>query len=103
MRPWLFGVARKVAAGSRRRKRDADDLPPLAARDDSIAQRDLLWHALAALDEERRVVLILHDLEGYTGAEIAEMLAIPANTVHSRLRLAREDAVAAIRRLRGGR
>lgn len=100
IRPWLFGVARRVAAARRRRAAPpvVDPEPPA---DDAAAQRDLLYRALSGLDEDRRVVLILHDIEGYTGAEIAALLEIPTNTVHSRLRLARADAVAAIRRLRG--
>jgi RNA polymerase sigma-70 factor, ECF subfamily len=104
VRPFLFGVARRVAATARRKPRpesDNDvervvDAPP-------HAERDLLWRALAALDDDRRAVIILHDLEGYTGAEIATILDIPANTVHSRLRLARADLVAAHERLQGGR
>jgi RNA polymerase sigma-70 factor (ECF subfamily) len=71
--------------------------------DPRIAQRDLLWRALATLDEDRRTVIILHDLEGHTGVEIAALLDIPANTVHSRLRLARADLLTAVSRLRGAR
>ena len=102
VRGFLFGVARRVAAAARRKPRpesrdDVDgsvDAPP-------HAERDLLWQLLAALDDNRRAVFILHDLEGYTGIEISTILEIPANTVHSRLRLARADLVAAHERLRG--
>ncbi len=101
VRPLLFGIARRVAATTRRKQRpepspDAEilvDAPP-------HAERDMLWQALAALDDDRRAVFILHDLEGHTGPEIAAMLDIPVNTVHSRLRLARADLVAALHRLR---
>ena len=104
IRPFLFGVARRIAALARRKPRpesdpDADavvDAPP-------HAERDLLWRVLAALDEDRRAVFILHDLEGYTGVEISTILDIPANTVHSRLRLARADLLAAHERLGGDR
>jgi RNA polymerase sigma-70 factor, ECF subfamily len=104
IRPWLFGVARRVAAKGRR-KRGPDTEPiddVLAPEDTTFAERDLLWRALAMLDEERRVVIILHELEGHTGAAIAEMLDLSPNTVHSRLRLGRADLTAAVRRLRGG-
>lgn len=103
IRPWLFGIARRVAAARRRRVRE----PPVSAPEpttsesDRIANRDLLWKALAELEDDRRDVLVLHDLEGHTGADIARMLGIPVNTVHSRLRLARADLLAAVRRLRG--
>jgi RNA polymerase sigma-70 factor (ECF subfamily) len=101
VRSWLFGVARRIAAAARARRRElpADVDPP--SHNPNLAERDLVWRALEALDEERRVVLILHDLEGHTGAEIAAMIEIPVNTVHSRLRLARADVIAAVRRLKG--
>lgn len=102
VRPWLFGIARRVAASSRRKQRaepTTEVEPSIAAP--PHAERDLLWQALAALDDDRREVVVLHDLEGHTGAEIAELLEVPVNTVHSRLRLARADLVAAVRRLRG--
>jgi RNA polymerase sigma-70 factor (ECF subfamily) len=102
LRPWLFGVTRRVAADARRKKRPepSDTLDPEVAAPPH-AERDLLWQALGALDEDRCAVFVLHDLEGHTGLEIAAMLDIPANTVHSRLRLARADLVAAVERLRG--
>lgn len=103
VRPWLFGIARRIAAQRRRKRREVldDTIEPPAAGAAPHAERDLLWRALARLDEDRVEVLVLHDLEGYTGAEIANLLAIPVNTVHSRLRLARADLLAALQRLRG--
>jgi RNA polymerase sigma-70 factor (ECF subfamily) len=101
LRPWLFGVARRVAAAARAKQReDATDVEIAETADPLVAQRRLLWRALATLDDDRREVVILHDLEGYTGAEIAEQLAIPVNTVHSRLRLARVDLLAAVERVK---
>ena len=104
LRPWLFGVARRVAAGFRAKRREelvtvdaAVPVDPLAAK------RELLYRAMDSLDEDRRAVIILHDLEGRTGAEIAALLDIPANTVHSRLRLARADLLEAVRKLGGTR
>lgn len=103
VRPWLFGVARRTAAGRRRKTREVHaEAPEVSAPpDEDYAKRDLLWRALAQLSDERREVVVLHDLEGNTGADIAERLGIPTNTVHSRLRLARADLVAAIERLKG--
>jgi RNA polymerase sigma-70 factor, ECF subfamily len=103
-RAWLFGIARRHAANVRRKHRseptaDVDgpgDVPP-------HAERDLLWRALARIDDDRRDVLVLHDIEGYTAQEIATILDIPANTVYSRLRLARVDIVAALEALGGAR
>ena len=104
IRPWLFGIARRVAAGHRRKRRELpSDTVDGATAPAPHAERDFLWKVLGELDDDRRDVVILHDLEGYTGAEIATMLDIPANTVHSRLRLGRQDMQATVRRLRGER
>ena len=104
IRPWLFGVARRVASAERAKRRETPSLLEAASVEDPrVAQRDLVWRAMDALDDDRRAVIILHDFEGHTGAEIAAMLEIPVNTVHSRLRLAREDLLAAVHKVRGAR
>ncbi len=99
---WLFGVARRVAADFRaKRREEPTQSEPATSEDPLAAKRELLRRAMDALDDDRRAVIILHDLEGHTGAEIASLLDIPVNTVHSRLRLARADLVAAVRKLGG--
>jgi RNA polymerase sigma factor (sigma-70 family) len=106
VRPWLFGIARRVAAGARRKQRDiVAEVPERGSsgNEDRIAGRDLLWRLLAELPDERLEVVILHDLEGHTGAEIAQQLGISVHTVHSRLRLARADLAATLERLGGTR
>lgn len=45
--------------------------------------------ALSRLDEERRNIIALRDLQGIDYAEIATMLDIPVGTVRSRLHRAR--------------
>lgn len=58
----------------------------------------MLDAVLATLTDERREVFVLYELEGLTGAEIAEHLGVPAGTVASRLRRARADFEAAVAR-----
>jgi RNA polymerase sigma-70 factor (ECF subfamily) len=106
---WLYGIARRVAAGYRRR-RDAeprlDDAIDAAATGESprdAAQRReaaaLVLAALETLDDDKREVFALIELEQLTAPVVAEMLAIPLNTVYSRLRVARERFEAALARL----
>ena len=116
LRPWLFGIAIRVLSDYRRTFRNSrerldrtrvadqaiDGAPP---QDEKLAEaqsRALLMAALDRLDFDRRVVLVMHDLDEISVPEIAATLAIPLNTAYSRLRLARVDVVAAVRR-RGAR
>jgi RNA polymerase sigma-70 factor (ECF subfamily) len=56
-------------------------------RPDRDAERsalgDRLRAALAELPERRRMAVILFDVEGYSHAEIAQILGIPEGTVRS--------------------
>ena len=57
-----------------------------------VARLFLLGHRLlAGLDETKREVFILAELEGLTLAEISEALGVNQNTVASRLRAARRE------------
>lgn len=111
IRPWLFGIAFRVASDHRRRARHAREIPDdqpdaidgALPADEQLAAaeaRALVLRALDALDLDRRAALVLHDIDGRSAPEIAEALAVPLNTVYSRIRLARADFQAAVRRLR---
>jgi len=100
IRPWLFAFAHRFAANYHRLARhrasggDPEQLAGAPAPDTILeeqAKRELVIRALQRLGEERRAVLIMHDLDGFSAVEIASVLAIPVNTVYSRLRLAREE------------
>ena len=110
IRPWLFAFAYRTASDYRRLARHREDpnaemdatrgTQPLP--DELLAQREeseLVHAALATLDLDRRAVLVGFALEGIAVTELAETLGIPLNTAYSRLRLAREDFTAAVRRL----
>jgi len=111
VRPWLFGIAFRVVSDYRRSARFAretlgdapdavDRAPPV---DEQIAERqarEAVMHVLDALDMDRRAVLVMHDIDGHPVPEIAGALAIPVATAYSRLRLARQDLAAAMKRLR---
>jgi RNA polymerase sigma-70 factor (ECF subfamily) len=76
---------------------DPAPLPDLAL--EAEQRRALLLEALDTLDFDRRSVLVLVEFEGVGVPEIAALLEMPVPTVHSRLRLAREDIARAVRRL----
>jgi len=101
--PWLMRIVANAATDRRRRRtvRRAEPLDPNATaggpRPDvqteqrALAQR--LREALAELPERRRVAVVLFDVEGYSHAEIAEILGVAEGTVRS-------DVFHARRRLR---
>ena len=62
--------------------------------------RSIVVAALQAIDEHRRAVFILHELDEQPMPEIAAALEIPLNTAYSRLRLARDEFRAAVARIR---
>ena len=114
LRPWLFGIASRLAANYRRRAYHRGDVMEPATEvadqalgaDETLASRqatDLVQAALDTLDDDRRSVFVLHELDGTSVPDIAAALSIPLNTAYSRLRLARVDFSAAVRRLRAAR
>jgi RNA polymerase sigma-70 factor, ECF subfamily len=111
-RAFLFHTAVRVACSERRaiaRRREVlsddpiereDSTPPPDELLDQRRARVLLEEVLASLDLDLRVVLVLFEFEGLTVAEIAETVEIPLGTAGSRLRRAREEFSAALKRLR---
>lgn len=109
VKTWLFAIAFRVARKHRpaaaSEPLDAEVLADPAARSPQDATleeeaRKLLYRMLGTLEEERRAVFILAELEGMSAPEIAEALGVKLNTVYSRLRLARADFTAEVRRQR---
>jgi RNA polymerase sigma-70 factor (ECF subfamily) len=102
---WLYGIVRRVVADHRRTQRrkpalrgPSADLEALSdtlrpGPDASAEQAEkvrLFYLLLERLDDDKREVFVLADLEGMTLAEIAESIGVNANTVFSRLRAARQ-------------
>jgi RNA polymerase sigma-70 factor (ECF subfamily) len=110
-RPWIFGIAVRVAMAYRRRafrlrerlfgddqRELMDPSPDPHARLAAAERQRLVRSALASLDLERRAVLIMHDFDGVSGQEIAASLEIPLKTMYSRLAAARVRFIKAFRR-----
>jgi RNA polymerase sigma-70 factor (ECF subfamily) len=94
---WLNRIVANAALDlARRRKvRNAEELSdsiPAAFRDPAERGelRERLQAALVKLPERARAVIVLHDVEGFTHAEIGEMLGIPGGTARSDLHHARQ-------------
>lgn len=99
---WLMQIVRSLSRNHVRDRRadrhiDVDTVPlhslrpsPHVEAERSELRRQLVA-ALAELPEERRQVVLLHDLEGWTHREIAERLELPAGTVRSHLHHARRQ------------
>ncbi|MGD2118453.1 MAG: RNA polymerase sigma factor [Chromatiales bacterium] len=103
--PWLSRVLYRLFVDQhRRQQRSPIDLmgdeevvyemhASTDARPDEAVNADLgnklINDALLQLSEEHRIVILLHDVEGYSLQEINEMLDIPVGTIKSRLSRAR--------------
>ena len=101
---WLYAIASRLClnrlAGSERRivRHGDDTLSRLAdahpGPDQALERSELeeaLHRAIGELPEERRIVVVLRDVEGLAYEEIAEVLELPIGTVRSRLHRARLD------------
>lgn len=114
-KPWLLAITFRVTrnhqrlAGYRNElltkdgESTVDSVDPQPTADERLGaaqERALVRDALDALDDDRRAVLVLHDIEERPAAEIAAMCEIPVKTVYSRLHSARELFTAAVRRIR---
>jgi RNA polymerase sigma-70 factor (ECF subfamily) len=62
--------------------------------------RKLVLAALDAIEMDRRAVFVLYEIDEVPMEEVARSLGIPVNTGYSRLRLARAEFAAAVKRLR---
>src|SRR5690606_6592634 len=96
---WLYGIARRVASDRRKRhERKVAHLrlvPDLEQRaherqpHEQATAAQLVTRFLELLDEDKRQVFVLAEIEGMTAPEIASTLGLNVNTVYARLRSAR--------------
>ncbi len=111
IRPWLFAFAVRCAADWRRQARHrvevfgprAESAASTPGADVTLARSedvDLVLRALACVEVDRRAVFILYEFDECPMREIARSLGVPLFTGYSRLRLARKEFAAAVRRLR---
>jgi RNA polymerase sigma-70 factor (ECF subfamily) len=90
LRTWLTGIALNCARELRRAQNPRSPIVPESApRPTSIGQRIDLERAVQGIAEGYRAVLLLHDAQGYTHAEIAALLGVEEGTSKSQLSRAR--------------
>ena len=112
LRSWIYGVVRRTVSTYHRGRRTRGSIGLTPAAEEEIvshaptpleqteqnADLELLQSLLSQLDEPKREVFSLVELEELTVPEVADALEIPLNTAYSRLRAAREAFDAALAR-----
>lgn len=100
---WLYAITSRLClnrmrapgrgrrAGEQALERVANGHPNPGATLEAGEIQAALHRAIAELDEERRIVVVLRDLHGLAYEEIAAALELPLNTVRSRLHRARME------------
>jgi RNA polymerase sigma-70 factor, ECF subfamily len=101
---WLYAITsrlclNRLATGERRLTRQGEEallrLSDAGPRPDAALERreleSALGRAIAELPEDRRIVVVLRDIEGLSYEEIAQVLELELGTVRSRLHRARAD------------
>lgn len=102
IKSWVFAIAMRVAkdyrrrtARQRQRQTDDSDLQLVCSRgtpEEAHLKQQAAAQVLVlldGLDDEKRAVFVMAELERMPAPDIAMALGVPLNTVYSRLRLAR--------------
>lgn len=101
LRTWLYGISARLAAAHRRRASTQREVPterppeteaPSGPHDHFVESeaRRLLDRALDKLDDDKRAVFVLYEIEELSMTEIAKTLECPLQTAYSRLYAARD-------------
>ena len=109
---WVHRITVTVVANAMRRVKrlntrevELDPAIPIRGGETAFGSdpilRDRLQKAIDGLREIYRTTLIMHDLEGYTHTEIAQILGVAEGTCKSRLSVARAQLRETLSDLRG--
>lgn len=109
IRGWVYGICVRVGVRHRRRRAARQEVPGAVdelagtaptpeATFRTVEARRLLDSFLDKLDDDKRAVFVLYELEGMPMQDVAAMTNCALPTAYSRLRLAREVVFDAIRR-----
>jgi len=111
LQTWLYGICVRIAHAYRRqastRKERVMDEPPAPSipppQDDDMQRQEArhrLQRILEELDEAKRSVFVLYEIEQLSMKEVAEALGCPLQTAYSRHQAARKHVLAAFERQR---
>jgi RNA polymerase sigma-70 factor (ECF subfamily) len=110
IRTWLYAIclrqAMRVRRTAARRREDTVAEPPVepvaaGAQEDAIEHRRKLEVALSildGLDDMKRTVFVLYEVEQLPMSEVAEVVGCPIQTAYSRLYAARREVAARLAR-----
>jgi RNA polymerase sigma-70 factor (ECF subfamily) len=111
LRPWLGGIAFKLAHQYHQRRRptivedngeelaEAQPTAPAELEPEALDARALVLRVLARLPESYRAVLVAHELDGTPVEEMASRWRVPRFTLYTRLRRARHAFAEEVRRI----
>lgn len=108
LKSWVFGVTFGIVRNFKRRRSSGPagdggvEVDAIATEgvhpEAAVTQKEavtLLQSILDGLDDDKREVFVMAELEGLNATEIGHLLGVSSNTVASRLRHAREQVRAA--------
>ncbi|MEZ6094228.1 MAG: RNA polymerase sigma factor [Pirellulaceae bacterium] len=95
MKGWLFSILRnqyskQVGREKRNQHARIDNESETASRPTTTKTQHEVQEAIARLDDDQRLPLLLVSMEGWTVDEASELLAVPRGTILSRLHRARQ-------------
>jgi RNA polymerase sigma-70 factor (ECF subfamily) len=109
LRTWLRGICVRKAAAYRRRAHVRNEVPVAAPAEElapdcpeqSVKNREqleMLHRALDTLDDDKRAVFVLYEIEELSMKEVSESLGCALQTAYSRYYAAREAVSQFVRR-----
>jgi RNA polymerase sigma-70 factor (ECF subfamily) len=109
LRTWVYGICVHIVAKHRRRVRSRREIAPVpesepvseATQEADLALREELREldrVLDALDEDKRAVFVLYEIEDLPMVEVAAAVGCPLQTAYSRLHAARRVVEQAMNR-----